>query len=598
MSSTALADSPTALADRPTERIALPAGRWRRRLLVLNAVGLLAVAVFFRVWKLDHVPGINGDEAWSGVLALSFLSGEPIAWRTPTGNLLNVFYLGPLVALHACFPPSFWLLRVVAVASGLAALVANYLLARRAFGARTAAVSTLLLAVLPINLAYSRFGWDASQSLLATVLVMYPALMAGLDSKHQARWIIFALAAFAAAVLVHPTNIFTAPLVAVPLCWQGRALVARRLDPRRARWPAWLPTWAFLASAAGLALWIGRHWIAVACHRLIEPRAILEFVTGYVRLFSGVTVYRYIPGSRLPNVAESTPWGLDLDPYDLATALVAGFAALGLYRAIRRARPATETCLLIGWAASAAAFFLIAGPRGLAPHFERYGICLVAPAAVLLARGAVEWLETPGKTRWTSVVFAAVAWLMLGGFYLNYFCFFEQTGGRAHATFRTGPTEPKLAAFRLVTGTRAPGQPLRILAGEWWNYWPLRYLASTEPEVRVETWDETWDSRRFREAFRDPSVRFVEFAGGMPGHDLKWQLADGGFTFQEEWTCDYAGQPVISTLRVTGRRLGRAGRTNPFKPWLAVDRSSRPGRGLAARPTVAPALPSVGYSLP
>ncbi|MHB1034147.1 MAG: glycosyltransferase family 39 protein [Pirellulales bacterium] len=553
MSSTALADSPTEMADRPTDRIALPAGRWCRRLLVLNGLALIAVAVFFRVWKLDHVPGINGDEAWSGVLALSFLSGEPIAWRTPTGNLLNIFYLGPLAALHACFPPSFLLLRIVAVASGLAALVANYRLARRAFGARTAAVSTLLLAVLPINLAYSRFGWDASQSLLATVLVMYPALTAGLDSKHQARWIIMALAAFAAAVLVHPTNVFTAPLVAVPLCWQGRALVARRLDPRRARLTTWLPAWTFLGLASGLALWIARHWIAVACHRLIEPRQVLEFVTSYVRLFSGVTVYRYIPGSRLPHIGESTGWGLDLDPYDLATALVAGFVALGLYRAIRRARPATETCLLVGWAATAVAFFLIAGPRGLMPHFERYGICLIAPAAVLLARGAVEWLETPGQARWTAILFAAVAWCMLGGFYLNYFRFFEQTGGRSQATFRTGPTEPKLAAFRLLASDRRPAQPLHILAGEWWNYWPLRYLAFPDPEVRVETWDETWDAPRFREAFRDPAVRFVEFADGMPGHDLKWLLTDGGFTFREEWTYDYAGQPVISVLQVTGR---------------------------------------------
>ena len=48
--------------------------RW---LLVANVVALLAVAVFFRAWRLDHMPGVNGDEAWLGVQALRWLDGQP-----------------------------------------------------------------------------------------------------------------------------------------------------------------------------------------------------------------------------------------------------------------------------------------------------------------------------------------------------------------------------------------------------------------------------------------------------------------------------------------------------------------------------------------
>ena len=64
------------------------------------------------------------------------------------------------------------------MASGVAALGANFWLCRRIFGHRAAMVSTTVLAVMPIAIAYSRFAWDTSQTILATVLVLYLALPA------------------------------------------------------------------------------------------------------------------------------------------------------------------------------------------------------------------------------------------------------------------------------------------------------------------------------------------------------------------------------------------------------------------------------------
>ena len=93
--------------------------------------------------------------------------------HTPTGNLANPFFFGPLVLLQACCRPSIAVLRTVSLASGLLASGQLAALAR-VFDRRTAWVSTLALAVLPINIAYSRIAWDASQSLLATLPVLYP----------------------------------------------------------------------------------------------------------------------------------------------------------------------------------------------------------------------------------------------------------------------------------------------------------------------------------------------------------------------------------------------------------------------------------------
>jgi 4-amino-4-deoxy-L-arabinose transferase-like glycosyltransferase len=69
---------------------------------------------------------------------------------TPSGNPLNPFFLLPLAALHIFLPPSIAALRLIPLASGLAALGLNYVLCGRAFDRRTAIVSTWILALLPI----------------------------------------------------------------------------------------------------------------------------------------------------------------------------------------------------------------------------------------------------------------------------------------------------------------------------------------------------------------------------------------------------------------------------------------------------------------
>ena len=150
--------------------------------LFLNAVLLLLAAIWLRCHMLENIPGINGDEAWYGVQAWRIGHGGPhVAWHTPTGNPLNPLFIGPLALLHLWLPPSIMLLRSLAVASGLFALVLNWLFCRWVFDRRTAIISTVLLAVLPINIAYCRIAWDASQSLAATLPVVYFALAAALS---------------------------------------------------------------------------------------------------------------------------------------------------------------------------------------------------------------------------------------------------------------------------------------------------------------------------------------------------------------------------------------------------------------------------------
>ena len=88
-------------------------------------------------------------------------------------------------------------------------------------------VATLLLATLPVTIAYGRFGWDSSQSVLVGVLLIY-CLM-------TRRWALAALC-FVLGVWVHPTNIFLAPLVFIHLAYRA-AVRCENVRASRARSP-------------------------------------------------------------------------------------------------------------------------------------------------------------------------------------------------------------------------------------------------------------------------------------------------------------------------------------------------------------------------
>jgi hypothetical protein len=143
--------------------------------------------------------------------------------------------------------------------------------------------------------------------------------------------------------------------------------------------------------------------------------------------------------------------------------------------------------LILAWLCSVIAFFLIAGPTAIAPHFERYAICLVAPTVLVIGRGFHWWMQP--TTRFSTVsgpLLVVFGWCMLATFDTQYFDEFEQRGGRSHLTFRTAGVEPKQQVFERIAVEREPNVPLLVQTSEWWLYWPLRYLAYAHDDVLVE----------------------------------------------------------------------------------------------------------------
>jgi Dolichyl-phosphate-mannose-protein mannosyltransferase len=552
--------------------------RW---LFCLNLVALIAVSIWFRCRDLGNLPGINGDEAWYGVQAELVLHGESITWRTPTGNLLNPLFFGPQLLLHALFEPSIAVLRTTAVLSGLTALAINYCLCRKVFGGRAAAVSTAILAVLPINIVYSRLAWDSSQSLLVALPAIYWPLRAIVVPQWRTWFSAGGLIALAAAIVVHPTNLFIGPFVGVCLLVAWREEILRVW--RRAAGKA-----GAIAAAMGLLIVtgiVGWSRLPAVASRVTDVADYAAFAVNVGRLFSGATVYQYVAGSIAPATENEQFSGIL--PFDLAAGLAALFLGWGIYRQLADWRRSQEdeteesgssdrirsnvacarAALFVGSSLSLLAFFLIAGPPAIAPHFERYGICLIGPGAILAALAIEWWID---RRHWTGRAAAAIAvlcgWGLLAGFQAHFSDFIERTGGESHLTFRTAVLEPKVAALDFI---RQHSSRARVLASEWWIYWPLKYLSfdrpsfgsprvdvrigrsqdGARPGIVVEPYS---DLRRSVGDLPDQGepLWIVEFTGSPTCEGVRQWSRDRQRSISESTIDDFAGRPLLSLFSV------------------------------------------------
>jgi len=542
---------------------------------------------------LENIPGLNGDEAWYGVQAWWMLHGGAAGgWQTPTGNPINPLFLGPLALLHLWFSPSICLLRSVALVGGLAALVINWLLCRWVFDRRTAAISTLLLAVLPINIAYSRFAWDASQSLAVTLPVVYLALAAVRFPERFGRWIAAALLAQAIALWVHPTNVFAGAVVAVACIahWYRKNDEESRSSKSKARRfgfrisdfgfpssfvlrPSSFPFVLLALACLVFAVWLWAAWpLGRIGQRAGDLRGLAQVADLYPRLFTGGTIYRYVAGSRSwfewPLPAHLDGWGLDVGLFwgcVLASAWLLWYSSRLRLRNDRDQRsPRCDRVLLAAWALTVAAFVLVAGPQAMIPGQERFAICLVAPTVVLLARGAALAWEA-ASPRWRVALAAATlaGWPLVADFHAHYFRFIERSGGQSHFAFRTAALEPKQAALQSIlaetggrgtvpifastkTGLSPLAQETWIVCRQWWNRWPIRYLALSDRAVRVPDPGEIISSDDYRRALAEGRVWFVEFCGTEELQQAESQLAQRR---PARWLfLDYGRRPLLCVL--------------------------------------------------
>jgi hypothetical protein len=139
-----------------------------------------------------------------------------------------------------------------------------------------------------------------------------------------------------------------------------------------------------------------------------------------------------------------------------------------------------------------------------------------------------------------------IAWLAVFAFHSNYFGYLRHTGGDSHATFRTSLEEPKRLAVDLVLHSRVSAGVQTIVTGEWWNYWPLAYLASRSPDVSV-VWRSDLDTDTAASLLRGRRLWSVEFSGSTAALESERLFQSHG-TYQRKSFRDPLGRPILTLL--------------------------------------------------
>jgi 4-amino-4-deoxy-L-arabinose transferase-like glycosyltransferase len=189
-------------------------GRW---LEIATLAALTLLALILRVAALESVPyTLGGDEAWHGLLARQVLDGE----------LRNPFVMGYMSMPTLFYWPLSWSLQLVgnnviglrlpAALAGTATVPILYLLARRLWGRRIAALSALFLATYDYHIHYSRLGANNVWDTLFVLLTLW-LLDLGLTSPGRQQQIgLFTLAGLAMGFSVYfYTGARLLPLLAI-----------------------------------------------------------------------------------------------------------------------------------------------------------------------------------------------------------------------------------------------------------------------------------------------------------------------------------------------------------------------------------------------
>lgn len=428
--------------------------------LAVNLALFAAAAVAARILWLDRLPGVNGDETWYGLWVLRCVHDSVCPAHTPSGNLINPFYMVLVAAAQAFSPPSVLALRLPAVLCGIGFVAAGYVILRPVLGRQPAAIFAILAAALPVDIVYSRFGWDAAETGIATILALGFALRGRM---------VMSFAALLVAFLVHPTNVLLLPLLCV-------LLLRRMLEPLvRRKGPGWAATALFAAVVAAILLVLavktilGNHLSALQWVSGTPTTAFLRigywqlFFLSLGDLFSGATVYNFLvrdlPLSGV--LANIVTWSM------------AGLALSALVWRSLRASWSIEMALFSGLLLVIFVYGILAGPSGLQPGFERYGLVLIAPILAIVAAGLGVIFGRDGRRGiWLA---ALIGWLGLASIGLDYFVPLLRTGGRTADPASVAAVDPKQQAAGILAGW-GDGNKWVVASDDLWIRTPLIYF--------------------------------------------------------------------------------------------------------------------------
>jgi hypothetical protein len=329
------------------------------------------------------------------------------------GQQRQITWIGPLSSTRLdTFPGAIWLLSIpyalstspvfatgFVAAINLGAVIACYFLARHWFGRTAAMVATLLFAVAPWAVIYSRKIWHTE--LLPPFVPLYVAT-GWLAFVRGRRWAVLAHSLVLAALI----QIHFAALAFVPLTILWALIFRRRLD-----WRA-VPVGALVAALTFAPYFVidaRNDWENV--RRLVEmmrqPAVVNVEVARYTwSITTGLDSHWLTGSDRYPDFVAATPNVRWLFAVEGGLVVVGGVVAL--WRAARQARTGLDdetaaALMTVTWLAMPA-LFLMRNSTGVAPHY----FTITLPAQFIL----VGWLVSL-VWRWSGRVAGVVQGLLV-----------------------------------------------------------------------------------------------------------------------------------------------------------------------------------------
>ncbi|MFZ6035204.1 MAG: ArnT family glycosyltransferase [Patescibacteria group bacterium] len=267
---------------------------------IITAFLLFLLALFLRTCRLPEFIAYHQDQVRDLYFIKEHFDATSFIWLGPKASVGN-FYLAPLwyylmgVSYLFSHSPTAPALMVAVLNS--AATIVLYFFIRRFFDNRTAVISSLLYAVSPFSIEYSRFAWNPNPIPFFVILAVY-ALFIYIYDQNKGNYIYLAVAASNLAFQSH---------------YQGFLLVAAVFV-----FPLLKRDWKRFA------------WSIVFFVVLLAPFLLYEFVNGYPNISQILSFLGRTTHGRSLGVANSLRVFTNDYPEFIARVAFFGYKPLGI----------------------------------------------------------------------------------------------------------------------------------------------------------------------------------------------------------------------------------------------------------------------------
>lgn len=178
---------------------------------------IILVSAALRFYQLDGYMNFLGDEGRDALIIKRLLEEGNVPFIGPPTSVGNI-YLGPMYYYMMVIPMAIFWLNPVA-AAGIVALIGTstvgliYYLTRKWFGFFAAAIASILYALSPVNIIYSKSSWNPNPAPFFALLAMLGLFLA--RSKNNFLWFILTGFALGCVVQMHYLAFILVPVFGI-----------------------------------------------------------------------------------------------------------------------------------------------------------------------------------------------------------------------------------------------------------------------------------------------------------------------------------------------------------------------------------------------